>query len=566
MQRNRTGRTKEGDKLTFETPLAPEYCPIRHHIAIERLLATAQGLDPKLDSAVKVWTTFAVARYLESRQGPLTDYLIRWLRAPPNSYILEALPEVCLAIADHLQNYDLARDAFAILVGEEALDKLVFESQPLLNRSLSTFGRRKRELPEAMCTRVEYATQKFADRIITEFHNLASENMDWVENLPEFSQISNYRYPGLENSILDFKALLKEYVCGSLNEMLCSNWEEILNPRLPQAADHGLVPPKDVTVAWRSLSPSERIFTRIFWKSIRDCTFRGVSNFQPHASFYGELWRDSKGPKLSSRRLPWAQCREISRTELEKAIDSIQNSLTLIDVRHSWPERKFFVSAKFFTEASAYVHGVAQRILASTDQANRHEPYQIDILHTLVCSEQDEFKYLPLWAGGNDDGTNGVYNDEVPDSWLGFSTAGPGVHTGSSSRATSEYDFISSRASSAVNTSTATHAGRSQETEFEGVRSLDDSMSSAGVSIIDHNELLDDTMTEIEHHYVTSRMGVVSLEDVEPAHEIEQPASQAMDEDYDSIFVENDNEEEGDDTEDDSDTSTINGWDDVVGE
>jgi len=37
---------------------------------------------------------------------------------------------------------------------------------------------------------------------------------------------------------------------------------------------------------------------------------------------------------------------------------------------------------------------------------------------TLLCLNDNEWKYLPLWAGGLDDGTGGVFNDgvEVPDA------------------------------------------------------------------------------------------------------------------------------------------------------
>lgn len=34
-----------------------------------------------------------------------------------------------------------------------------------------------------------------------------------------------------------------------------------------------------------------------------------------------------------------------------------------------------------------------------------------DLFDTLTCLDDSEFKYLPLWAGGNDDGTGGVFDD-----------------------------------------------------------------------------------------------------------------------------------------------------------
>lgn len=42
----------------------------------------------------------------------------------------------------------------------------------------------------------------------------------------------------------------------------------------------------------------------------------------------------------------------------------------------------------------------------------------VDNINTLLCLGEDEYKYLPLWAGGFDDGSGGVFDDgaEVPDA------------------------------------------------------------------------------------------------------------------------------------------------------
>jgi hypothetical protein len=43
----------------------------------------------------------------------------------------------------------------------------------------------------------------------------------------------------------------------------------------------------------------------------------------------------------------------------------------------------------------------------------------------------DEYRFLPLWAGGLDDGTGGVYQSEIPDADRGFPIGpGPSFHTG----------------------------------------------------------------------------------------------------------------------------------------
>lgn len=45
--------------------IVPEYCPVRHRAGIARLLKALEGRDPRLDSAPKVWTLFALAKYFD---------------------------------------------------------------------------------------------------------------------------------------------------------------------------------------------------------------------------------------------------------------------------------------------------------------------------------------------------------------------------------------------------------------------------------------------------------------------------------------------------------------------
>jgi hypothetical protein len=76
---------------------------------------------------------------------------------------------------------------------------------------------------------------------------------------------------------------------------------------------------------------------------------------------------------------------------------------------------------------------------------------------TLLCLE-DEFKYLPLWAGGNNDGTGGVFDKEfIAPTLLGANGPGPSYHTGyssvseASSRTEMDWDGSSSVAPASSN-------------------------------------------------------------------------------------------------------------------
>jgi hypothetical protein len=50
--------------------------------------------------------------------------------------------------------------------------------------------------------------------------------------------------------------------------------------------------------------------------------------------------------------------------------------------------------------------------------------------HLLLTLTDNELKYLPLWCGGCDDGTGGVFEDPIPSTDMGPKGPGPGFHTG----------------------------------------------------------------------------------------------------------------------------------------
>jgi hypothetical protein len=61
---------------------------------------------------------------------------------------------------------------------------------------------------------------------------------------------------------------------------------------------------------------------------------------------------------------------------------------------------------------------------------------------TLLCLTEDEYKFLPLWAGGMDDGSGGVFQEEIPLAEKGPIGPGPSFHTGSTANSmASEFEF-----------------------------------------------------------------------------------------------------------------------------
>ena len=261
----------------------PEYSAVRHRAAIERVLhAAVEGLDPRIDSAPKLWTTFAVAKYFEITHSPLTDYIVSWLRAPPNSYFLEVLPEVSQKIADGLQCWDLCRDTFAILVGEEALGNVCRARDPTKgNTGHSIYGRSREDLHEDYQTRIEYASKSLIERVISRFSGLVNGTMTWIDEIPAFSALSELEdtveYKGV---IKELKDILKAYVRGRIYWVCCRDYKGLIGPVADtKRIGSELFPTTSFTETYNGLLLQERIFTRSFWKALeREDFSQGLVN------------------------------------------------------------------------------------------------------------------------------------------------------------------------------------------------------------------------------------------------------------------------------------------------
>jgi hypothetical protein len=70
-------------------------------------------------------------------------------------------------------------------------------------------------------------------------------------------------------------------------------------------------------------------------------------------------------------------------------------------------------------------------IVTSWDRAGKSFVPQPNITrHLLLTLTHNEMKFLPLWAGGNNDGTGGVFESYVPPTDMGPNGPGPAYHTG----------------------------------------------------------------------------------------------------------------------------------------
>ena len=142
-----------------------------------------------------------------------------------------------------------------------------------------------------------------------------------------------------------------------------------------------------------------------------------------------------------------------------------------------FPDSCFFSVGNFLQEVSSYTRPIGVTMLS-----NGEVDFCV-VTDTLLCLNDDELNYLPLWAGGNDDGSGGVFSVPLPPAEMGPNGPGPAYHTGYSvmSTASTERDWDGISESSTVDTSVAVENGFSDHIDRHAVKSNE---SFGGSSIV----------------------------------------------------------------------------------
>ncbi|KAI9742700.1 MAG: hypothetical protein M1818_003841 [Claussenomyces sp. TS43310] len=263
----------------------PEYDPLRHRAGIARLLQVIEGKDPQLNSATKVWTLFALAKHFDCSSA-VTDWIVAWLHAEPNTQFIEILPEVSCKIGFGLHNPMITRAAFSILVSEEALSIVsrgIGKLEPD-KRGQNQFGRPKEDVDEDLKTRLEYASRSFAEKITLSFDELIEPQMLWLETPSEHMKLSQFEshiatYAKANShasswiaAVTSMKELLRRYI---RDRILSTLKMPLLNEYGIYANDHRRVQnyTSDADQVsfykiYADLAGEERIMTTFFWRQL----------------------------------------------------------------------------------------------------------------------------------------------------------------------------------------------------------------------------------------------------------------------------------------------------------
>ncbi|KAE8417800.1 hypothetical protein BDV36DRAFT_169333 [Aspergillus pseudocaelatus] len=443
-----------------------EYSVGRHRRGIEHIIYALEGFPPKLDTPCKFWTFFALARLFGVATVPkISDLILSWLYDSENARLIEYHPEIAYKIACGVQRDYLCRDSFSVLVGEEALLLLAnSDKPPLPGRPQWTFHGRLREplLDDDELQRIEYASKGFLEYVINRFIDLAGSEMRWLFELPSFLRLSEFTPETYWEEILKTELVqtCKEYVRVHIVQWL-ERGNGIWLPAV--LGSMGKDRSTNYKYAYSSMRYPERVLSRTFWKNLMNEPFTGS-----HFPGINESFWDSTIASLGDwvpafRAHADAKIRPVTRSELCEMVDKFNSRMNHPNPFHQvqaachWDVVDDYDPATwlrglqsnsqdlFLFKLDMFVSDVQLYVSKHASDMFELGRGSIERTNTVTCLTENELKYLPLWAGGNDDGTGGVFTDQdIPILETGgFSTPGPDVHLGSAASTADSISIIS---------------------------------------------------------------------------------------------------------------------------
>ncbi|KAI0541066.1 hypothetical protein GGR58DRAFT_54353 [Xylaria digitata] len=344
-----------------------DYCPIRHRVAILRLLETIRRGDLCLNSAPRTATMAVVAKHFDCVKV-VKHHVLNWFLTEPNQNFIEINAEDALKYGWILELPAIVRPAFLVLVVERALE--ILDGQKvgigILNKGpQSIFGRPRGSITDEQQNCVEHAAQKLVQRTEELWDRLLSDEVHkylaittWPRNGAYASELCAHIHGIIRNA-----AWTKDVAFD--REILENDRNRA---RYVSAAN--LIPMKEI---YADLSPTQRLLTTCFWRSL--------SNFANECS--------------PPEPLTPADHRDFDT-------DAVR--------------RQFVAGVYALSSTWAW-----RNIEVKTDQTG---PLVLGL-------SNEEFKFLPPWAGGQDDGTGRVYQADIPDALHQFPIGpGPSYRTG----------------------------------------------------------------------------------------------------------------------------------------
>ncbi|PTB70793.1 hypothetical protein BBK36DRAFT_1107705 [Trichoderma citrinoviride] len=412
----------------------PDYCPIRHRNSIIRLLMMIEGQDIMLDSANRVWTLVAVAKIFDCT-SVIRDRVAQWLMFSANTKFIEVLPEEALQLGFDLELVQVTQCAFRILVNELALKEAA--SQPHRGDSSSdpnwvtVFGRRLGNLDDELHNIVQHAARAFVERVsaipgkFRGFHHFKVEEYAKLREMEEvLAQQSDEASVKASKSMSVLMAAMRRSISNAYSRL----W---VGTNTEQEALASMDEDRATYVLPEDFRRLEEIIPTLNLNQ----KFLLPFAYQHMSEWWHNDPTQSKWLAMANQLSP-----NSIKANMIAAMDDIQQAITANPERASQPQWAIFLDP---TEGPLRV----KNPLIDLEALNRQmhdatlrygsswlrfdiEPALNITRHLLLTLENNELKYLPLWAGGCNDGTGGVFQEELPPADWGPSGPGPAYHTG----------------------------------------------------------------------------------------------------------------------------------------
>jgi hypothetical protein len=410
-------RGEQNHKLFKTAPhlQIPDYCQVRHANAIIRLMLMIEGYEVTFSSAARMWTIMNVSKIYGCKEV-VRDTALAWITANP--VFIEMLPEEALSLASSLELPQVARLAFNILVHEAAIEG--FGEEDAKQSKLTVFGRQKGQLGDELSNLVQHGASALMDRVMKslDWFEKGQTLIGWsppqVKTLSEIEEIIHIEYDGDLQALTHvdgMRAALRypsgmDVVSGCNSNALSGADGNVLSEMdmcRAKYVEYGANGSEDfvgLRAILSRLRPEQKLVCPFIYHGIRD-RFRHwafENTFDTSISAHEQLKRALQGLT-------------------EKYLNPVN-----IFPNFDMDTFRFEIAARAQTWTWLETRGPDTK-----DIQGLNSPLP---LHMNLTLTRHEMKYLPLWAGGENDGTGRVFAPVLPPAEMGPNGPGPAYHTG----------------------------------------------------------------------------------------------------------------------------------------
>ncbi|GKT92898.1 hypothetical protein CT0861_07744 [Colletotrichum tofieldiae] len=420
----------------------PDYCPVRHRVNILRLMCLIAGKQVLVDSAPRVWTLVAVAKILDCT-SVLRDLVLQWIMSPNNTVFLEVLPEESLQIGVALKLDQITRSAFRILVNELALEEAAEPNGTPKAAAYTVFGRKRHDPGDDLNNLIQHAARAMVERVSLPVNQLVSETIFDDLQIAEWLRLQNLidMLSGCPDDMIFQRAkdsalaLARSLKNTWKNHVVYNLLRKPLHADLLTNADDHRATYVDVRhfnrleVVYNQFNNVQKALCSFMYEAVGNrwtsiaCIFSDASIHPSFNRLTSDLWVILKE---LHRQYP-----ELARDPAWKALLNLPHNASAVLGAEPYVD-SVFSNAKHAFDPRAF-EAPLQDFLRPFYRECIRADFEIKMNltpHLLLNLHHNELKFLPLWAGGNDDGTGGVFEHSLPPAAYGPAGPGPAYHTG----------------------------------------------------------------------------------------------------------------------------------------